>query len=163
MQPREYGPLTADKTSYGSHSRADTRRRRGRRAVRREAAIELEARRHTAIPVEIQGDDPALGLPEYAVVTDQAIGAHQDVVLVAQSMSTARWGRVRFPRAWPVCVLLLAWASTVSPNTTVEPAPRRADQLRQVVVCGRTASSSRFHGRTITVPVMPWTSCSAQM
>ncbi|MBA8823914.1 uncharacterized protein (TIGR03086 family) [Saccharopolyspora lacisalsi] len=52
----------------------------------REAAAELEARGHTAIPVEIEGDDPALGLREYAVITDQAIGEHREVVLVAQSM-----------------------------------------------------------------------------
>jgi uncharacterized protein (TIGR03086 family) len=52
----------------------------------REAAAELEARGHTAIPVEIQGDDEALGLPEYAAITDEAIGEHRDVVLVAQSM-----------------------------------------------------------------------------
>lgn len=52
----------------------------------REAAAELEARGHTAIPVEIEGDDPALGLPEYAAITDEAIGDHRDVVLVAQSM-----------------------------------------------------------------------------
>jgi len=52
----------------------------------REAAAELEARGHTAIPVDIQGDDPALGLREYAAITDKAIGEHRDVVLVAQSM-----------------------------------------------------------------------------
>ncbi|SFT94253.1 TIGR03086 family protein [Actinopolyspora lacussalsi subsp. righensis] len=52
----------------------------------REAAAELEARGHVAIPVEIEGDDPALGLHEYAAITDQAIGDHRDVVLVAQSM-----------------------------------------------------------------------------
>lgn len=51
-----------------------------------EAAAELETRGHTAIPVEIEGDDPALGLPEYAAITDAAIGGHRDVVLVAQSM-----------------------------------------------------------------------------
>lgn len=52
----------------------------------RETAAELAARGHTAIPVEIRGDDPALGLPEYAAITDRAIDGHQDVVLVAQSM-----------------------------------------------------------------------------
>lgn len=51
----------------------------------REAAAELRARGHTAIPVEIEGDDPALGLPEYAAVTDEVIGTHRDVVVVAQS------------------------------------------------------------------------------
>ncbi|WP_166982362.1 alpha/beta fold hydrolase [Paramicrobacterium fandaimingii] len=52
----------------------------------REVAAELIARGHTAIPVEIAGDDPALGLPEYAAITDEAIGAHSDVVVVAQSL-----------------------------------------------------------------------------
>lgn len=51
-----------------------------------DVAAELEGRGHTAIPVEIQGDDPALGLPEYAQIVDDAIGEHTDVVLVAQSM-----------------------------------------------------------------------------
>jgi len=46
----------------------------------------LRERGHTAIPVEIQGDDPALGLPEYADHVDEAIGEHRDVVLVAQSL-----------------------------------------------------------------------------
>lgn len=36
--------------------------------------------------MEIQGDDPALGLPDYAAITDRAIGEHRDVMLVAQSM-----------------------------------------------------------------------------
>lgn len=52
----------------------------------REVVAELERRGHTGIPVEIQGDDPALGLPEYAELTDAAIGDHRDVVLVAQSL-----------------------------------------------------------------------------
>ena len=52
----------------------------------REVAAVLESRGHSAIPVEIAGDDPALGLPEYAAITDEAIGEHRDVVLVAQSM-----------------------------------------------------------------------------
>lgn len=52
----------------------------------RETAAELVARGHAAVPVEIRADDPALGLPEYAAITDEAIGAHRDVVLVAQSM-----------------------------------------------------------------------------
>jgi pimeloyl-ACP methyl ester carboxylesterase len=52
----------------------------------RETAAELVTRGHAAIPVDFQADDPALGLPEYAAITDEAIGAHTDVVLVAQSM-----------------------------------------------------------------------------
>lgn len=52
----------------------------------REAAAELRARGHEAIPVDIAGDDPALGLPEYAVLVDDAIGRRTGVVLVAHSM-----------------------------------------------------------------------------
>lgn len=52
----------------------------------REVVAELESRGHTALAVEIAGDDPALGLPEYAAITDEAVGEHRDVVLVAQSM-----------------------------------------------------------------------------
>ncbi|MHA3701255.1 alpha/beta fold hydrolase [Jatrophihabitans sp. YIM 134969] len=52
----------------------------------REVVQELGSRGHCGIPVEIAGDDPALGLPEYAAITDAAIGEHRDVVLVAQSM-----------------------------------------------------------------------------
>ena len=52
----------------------------------RETAAELRNRGHAAIAVEIRGDDPALGLPEYAILTDEAIDDHRDVVLVAHSM-----------------------------------------------------------------------------
>jgi pimeloyl-ACP methyl ester carboxylesterase len=52
----------------------------------REVAAELAARGHTALPVDFPGDDPAAGLPEYAAITDDAIGDHLGVVLVAQSM-----------------------------------------------------------------------------
>ncbi|HET8930535.1 MAG TPA: alpha/beta hydrolase [Acidimicrobiales bacterium] len=52
----------------------------------RETAAELAARGHTALPVDFPGDDPAAGLPEYAAITDGAIGDHRGVVLVAQSM-----------------------------------------------------------------------------
>ena len=51
-----------------------------------EVVSEIERRGHGATPVEIRGDDPALGLPEYAAITDEAIGDHHEVVLVAQSM-----------------------------------------------------------------------------
>lgn len=52
----------------------------------REAAAELRARGHEAIPVEIAGDDPSLGLPEYAALVDDAIGQRTAVVLVAHSL-----------------------------------------------------------------------------
>lgn len=52
----------------------------------RETAAELAARGHTAVPVDFPGADPAVGLPEYAALTDEAIGERGGVVLVAQSM-----------------------------------------------------------------------------
>ncbi|WP_153504369.1 alpha/beta hydrolase [Cumulibacter manganitolerans] len=51
-----------------------------------DVVADLRRRGHLGVPVEIQADDPALGLPEYAAITDAAIGTHRDVVLVAQSM-----------------------------------------------------------------------------
>ena len=48
---------------------------------------ELERRGHQATAVDIAEDDPALGLPDYAEIVDQAIGARQEVVLVAQLMA----------------------------------------------------------------------------
>ena len=41
---------------------------------------------HGAIAVDLPGDDPAAGLPEYTATVVDAIGAHDDVVLVAQSL-----------------------------------------------------------------------------
>jgi pimeloyl-ACP methyl ester carboxylesterase len=41
---------------------------------------------HEAIPVDLPGDDPAAGLPEYTRLVIDAIGGHHDVVLVAQSL-----------------------------------------------------------------------------
>lgn len=47
---------------------------------------ELERRDHEAIAVDIEEDDPALGLPEYADIVSDAIGERRNVVLVAQSL-----------------------------------------------------------------------------
>ena len=41
---------------------------------------------HEAIAVDLPGDDPAAGLPEYADLVVSAIGDRRDVVLVAQSL-----------------------------------------------------------------------------
>ena len=41
---------------------------------------------HEAIAVDLPGDDPAAGLPEYAGLVTSAIGDRRDVVLVAQSL-----------------------------------------------------------------------------
>lgn len=51
-------------------------------------AAELESHGHEAIPVDIQQDDPSLGLPEYAAMVEEAIGTRTDVVLAALSMGT---------------------------------------------------------------------------
>ncbi|MGW7241509.1 alpha/beta fold hydrolase [Streptomyces sp. NPDC054804] len=47
---------------------------------------ELHARGHVAVAVELPGADESAGLPEYADAVVAAIGGHDDVVLVAQSM-----------------------------------------------------------------------------
>ena len=72
----------------------------------REAAAELAVRGHTALPIDIRGDDPALGLPEYAAITDEAIGEHRDVVLVAQSMGAFTAPMIGSRRALTRIVLL---------------------------------------------------------
>jgi pimeloyl-ACP methyl ester carboxylesterase len=46
----------------------------------------LEQRGHEAIAIDIKGDDPALGLPEYAELVERAVGDRRGVVLVAQSL-----------------------------------------------------------------------------
>ena len=46
----------------------------------------LRAAGHQAIAVDLPGDDPAAGLPEYAELVSGAIGNRGNVVLVAQSL-----------------------------------------------------------------------------
>jgi hypothetical protein len=46
----------------------------------------LRAAGHEAIAVDLPGDDPAAGLPEYAELVGSAIGNRGNVVLVAQSL-----------------------------------------------------------------------------
>jgi len=46
----------------------------------------LQEAGHEAIAVDLPGDDPAAGLPEYTGLVLDAIGDHDDVVLVAQSL-----------------------------------------------------------------------------
>jgi len=46
----------------------------------------LQEAGHEAIAVDLPGDDPAAGLPEYTDLVIDAIGGHDDVVLVAQSL-----------------------------------------------------------------------------
>ena len=46
----------------------------------------LEAAGHEAIAVDLPGDDPAAGLPEYAGLVASAVGSRDNVVLVAMSL-----------------------------------------------------------------------------
>ena len=46
----------------------------------------LRAARHEAIAVDLPGDDPAAGLPEYAGLVETAIGGRGNVTLVAMSL-----------------------------------------------------------------------------
>jgi hypothetical protein len=41
---------------------------------------------HEAVPVDLPGDDPSAGLPEYTRLVIDAIGGRDDLVLVAQSL-----------------------------------------------------------------------------
>jgi pimeloyl-ACP methyl ester carboxylesterase len=49
-------------------------------------APELEAVGHQPIPIDLPGDDPTAGLPEYTSIVERAIGDRTDVALVAQSL-----------------------------------------------------------------------------
>lgn len=49
-------------------------------------AARLESAGHTAVAVDLPGDDEASGLPEYVDLTCAAPGGHPDTVLVAQSL-----------------------------------------------------------------------------
>jgi pimeloyl-ACP methyl ester carboxylesterase len=60
---------------------------------------ELEGRGHEAIAVDLPQDDPALGLPGFAALVDDAIGEHTAVVLVAQSLGGFTAPMVRKPVA----------------------------------------------------------------
>ncbi|HET8988147.1 MAG TPA: alpha/beta fold hydrolase, partial [Humibacillus sp.] len=46
----------------------------------------LEQAGHTAIAVDLPGDDPQAGLPEYAALVESAIDGRDQVVLVGQSL-----------------------------------------------------------------------------
>jgi Alpha/beta hydrolase family len=46
----------------------------------------LQAAGHEAIAVDLPGDDPAAGLPEYANLVESAIGGRENVTLVAMSL-----------------------------------------------------------------------------
>ncbi len=101
---------------------------------------ELETRGHRAIAVDIEEDDPALGLPEYADIVEAAIGdSGEDVVLVAQSMGGFTAPMVAARRPVRMIVLLNAmvprpgekvgdwWEATGAPEAR-RAADERADR-----------------------------------
>jgi pimeloyl-ACP methyl ester carboxylesterase len=94
---------------------------------------ELARHGHRAIAVGIAQDDPTLGLREYADIVEQAIGTHDDVVLVAQSLGGFTAPMVRTPV--PMIVLLNAMIPVPGEtagewwgNTRWEEARRAADE-----------------------------------
>jgi pimeloyl-ACP methyl ester carboxylesterase len=95
---------------------------------------ELERRGHEAIAVDIEQDNPALGLPEYADVVEQAIDGRRGVVLVAQSL--AGFTAPMVANRVPVSMIVLLNAMIPLPgeapgawwdNTGSEDARREAD------------------------------------
>ena len=96
---------------------------------------ELEDRGHRAIAVDIQEDDPALGLDQYADIVEAAIGDDPAPVLVAQSMGGFTAPMVAARR--PVAMIVLLNAMIPRPgeriadwweNTGSGEARRRADE-----------------------------------
>ena len=73
---------------------------------------ELQARGHQAVAVNLPGADESAGLPEYADAVVAAVGDHNEVVLVAQSM-----GGFTAPMACaPVPVRLLVLVNAMIPR-----------------------------------------------
>src|SRR5271169_2136782 len=79
---------------------------------------ELRARGHEAVAVDLPGADESAGLPEYADAVVAAVGGHQDVVVVAQSMGGFT-APVACARA-PVRLLILVNAMIPLPGETPE-------------------------------------------
>jgi pimeloyl-ACP methyl ester carboxylesterase len=77
---------------------------------------ELRARGHEAVAVDLPGADESAGLPEYADAVVAAVGGHQDVVVVAQSMGGFT-APVACARA-PVRLLILVNAMIPLPGET---------------------------------------------
>jgi len=75
---------------------------------------ELRRRGHQVIAVEIAGNDPALGLPEYAQIIDRAIGGQPGVVLVAHSLAGFTAPMIR----QPVAMIVLLNAMIPEPGET---------------------------------------------
>lgn len=77
---------------------------------------ELRARGHEVVAVELPGADESAGLPEYTDAVVAAVGDHDDVVVVAQSMGgfTAPMVCARVP----VALLVLVNAMIPLPGET---------------------------------------------
>lgn len=60
---------------------------------------ELDARGYASVAVDLPGDDPGKGLPDYVDVIVEAAAGLDDVVLVAQSLGgfSASWAAERLP------------------------------------------------------------------
>src|SRR2546430_16447787 len=78
---------------------------------------------HEAIAVDLPGDDPAAGLPEYTDLVASAIGGRHDVVLVAQSLGgfTAPLVAAKVP------VASLVFGNAMVPRPGEAPGPRLVD------------------------------------
>jgi pimeloyl-ACP methyl ester carboxylesterase len=83
---------------------------------------------HAAIAVDLPGDDPAAGLPEYADLVTSAIGNRGDVVLVAQSLGgfTAPLVAAKVPVA--ALVFVNAMIPRPGETTSRRRSPRRASR-----------------------------------
>jgi pimeloyl-ACP methyl ester carboxylesterase len=119
---------------------------------------ELERRGHQATAVDIAEDDPALGLPDYARIVDQAIGDQREVVLVAQSMGGFTAPMVGKPVA--MIVLLNAMSPTparprASGSRTPGPERRAAPPTRRQAVA---ASLTPAPTSCTTCRPRPWPS-----
>ena len=77
---------------------------------------ELRARGQEAVAVDLPGADESAGLPEYADAVVAAVGSHDDVVVVAQSIGGFT-APVACARA-PVCLLILVNAMIPLPGET---------------------------------------------
>jgi len=76
----------------------------------------LEQAGHEAVAVDLPGDDPTAGLPEYAALVADAVAGREDVVVVAQSMGGFTAPMVAARR--PVSAVVLLNAMVPLPGET---------------------------------------------
>ena len=93
---------------------------------------ELESRGHRAIPIDIKQNDPSIDLHGFAANVENAIGNHQDVILVAQSLGGFTAPMIRKPVRMIVLINAMIPLSGESPddwwdNTGSVAARREAD------------------------------------